>query len=303
MDSPEMKRIYGPWELAGKAQLSISVKGDYATGLAAGSMRIERLFVKNDEAGFAVDNVNMDFPFEYYFTPQSEGGSMILVDKSRILENENFRARENFSIGSIRARHPSRDVPFEYVKDISASMFFSRNAFEIVTLKARTLDGSLHGRNILFNLADMDPANMEFRVVMELTNMDVGKLDDPDPRRRSRGAELSLNADISGRGVDIRRELTPRGYVNIHKIGEKFGNRLFKGLSSERGRSKLGIAQLVYDNAVIPRAFNYTLDRGLMYATVTFRKKAIGMIVGPEQTVEFDRMPLQEYLRKVQEVE
>jgi hypothetical protein len=176
-------------------------------------------------------------------------------------------------------------------------------------MKAEVLDGSLQGRDILFNLADMNPEHMEFRLVMDVTNVDIGRLDDPDPRRKTRGAELSLNADITGRGLEILvepgldKELAWKGNINIHKIGEEFGNRLFKGLSQEKGKSKLGIFQFAYDNAVIPTGFNYSIDLGLMYTTVSFYRKTIGYAIGPEVKAEFDRIPIQEYLRKVREVE
>jgi hypothetical protein len=39
-----------------------------------------------------------------------------------------------------------------------------------------------------------------------------------------------------------------------------------------------------------------------MYADVSFKSKAIGYIIGiKDDRVKFDRIPIQEYLRKVQE--
>jgi hypothetical protein len=47
-------------------------------------------------------------------------------------------------------------------------------------------------------------------------------------------------------------------------------------------------------------SFNFNLDKGLVYTTVRLSKKTLGLIIGVEDDrVEFDRIPIQEYLRKV----
>ncbi|MDY6935613.1 MAG: hypothetical protein SVZ03_15490 [Spirochaetota bacterium] len=300
IDSPKMKPVYGPWETSGLIQLAAHMSGDLMTGRAKGSLQIDNLFVKNEEEMISVEDLNFNFPFEYYFTPENKGVSRILLDKSQIIDNENFKERENFTIKSIKAKHPAREMSFEYLKDFAATMFFRNNTFEIVKLKAYVLDGSLYGRDILFNLADMKLENMEYRLILDVPNVDIGKLDDPDPHHKKRDAELSLNANFVGRGVDFSKELNMKGYINIYKIGEKFANRLLKGLNTEKGKSKLGMAQFVVDNSMDVEGFNFNLDKGLMYPTVTFSRKAIGFLFGIENNrVKYDRMPIQEYLRSV----
>ncbi len=302
LNSPTMKSIYDPWKIKGRFLLNTVVRGDLKNGKAHGDLRIERFYVRNDKMKLAVDDVNLDFPFEYYFTPRYRGESRIAVDKSQVIENENFRERENFTIKSIRSKHPARDVQFEYMKDFGATMFFRNNTFEILKLRAYVLDGALYGRDILFNLADMKPDNMEFRIVLDVTNVDIGKMDEPDPAKKTRDAELSLNANFDGRGVDIKKELNIKGFVNIYKIGEKFANRLMKGLSEEKGKSKLGLAQPIMDNFMLPKRFSFNLDKGLVYTTVSIERKTVSKLMGvsiKNDQIRFERIPIQEYLRKV----
>jgi len=303
--APEFAAVYGPWKVKGLVDVGAAVRGDMKSGKAYGSIKIGHFFAQNAEERVFVDDLNMDFPFEFYFTPRYRGESRIATDKSLLISNENFREKANFTIASIRAKHPARDISFQYLKDFSALMFFRENTFEVPVMRAYVLDGSLYGRNILFNLADMKPRNMEFRMALDVTNVDIGVLDDPDARKKTRDAELSLNANFSGKGVDIDRELSAQGYINIYKIGEKFANRLLKGLSTEKGKSKLGgVAQFAVDNSMNVKDFNFNLDRGLVYATVGFSRRTIGYLFGvKDEKVEFDRMPIQEYLRKVREVE
>jgi len=190
----------------------------------------------------------------------------------------------------------------EYLKDLRATMSFRNNTFEIARLRAYVLDGALYGRNILFNLADMKKQNMEFNLVLDVTNVDIGKLDEQEAAKKKRDAELSLNANFKGHGLDISRELSMEGFINIHKIGDKFANRLLKGLSTEKGQSKLGaIGQFAVDNSMNVTGFRFNLDKGLVYATVTFSRRTFGYLLGVKnERVEFERMPIQEYLRKVQ---
>lgn len=306
LNAPELNAVYGPWQLAGLFKLNASVKGDLKKGKAFGNIRIEKLFVKNDQGALrSINDLNLNFPFEYYFTPRYSGESRITVDKSSVIENENFREKENFTIKSVWIKHPSREDSLECLKDFSATMFFRNNTFEIVQLKAYVLDGSFYGRNILFNLADMKKENMEFKMVLDITNVDIGKLDNVDPKKKKRDAEISLNANFTGHNVDMSKEINMKGFINISKVGEKFANRLLKGLSEQKGESKLGgIGQFVVDNFQKVKGFNFTLDKGLVYTTVSLDRRLLGFLATfQDEKISFERMPIQEYLRKVREAE
>ncbi len=298
-DMPKAREMYQKWTLSGAVEIAARQKGDLKTGTASGAVKVSHFNVKNPEKKMEVADFNLNFPFEYNHLAEL-GESRIAVDKSILIDSSFFREKENFTIRSIKAKHPSRDVAFEYLKDFSTTMFFRNNTFEIPNMRAYVMGGALYGRNILFALADLDQDNMEYNLTLDVTNVDIGLLDEPDPKMRTRDAELSLNAQFKGRGVNVKKELTPAGYINIHKIGDSFANKLLKGLSTEKGKSKLGIAQIPVDNSMMVDRFNFNLDKGLVYTTVTFRRKALGWLVGIEQDkVQFDRIKLQEYLRNI----
>lgn len=299
LDIPQLTEVFEKWALSGNIEIAARQKGDLKTGTALGSVKIAHLHIKNPEEKIYIEDFNLNFPFEY--THQIRlSESRIAIDKSTLMENEFFREKDNFTIKSISIKHPARDIQFQIVKDFSATMFFRDNTFEIPTMKAYVMGGGFYGRNILFALRDFKTDNMEYSLTLDVTNVDIGLLDEPNPLKRTRDAELSLNAQFKGRGVDVKKELTPVGYINIHKIGDKFANRLLKGLSSEKGKSKLGIAQYPVDNSMMVSGFNFNLDKGLVYTTVTFKRKAIGWLVGVEQNkIQFERIKLQEYLRNI----
>ncbi|MCU0821698.1 MAG: hypothetical protein MUC95_04395, partial [Spirochaetes bacterium] len=310
LNSPEMKSIYGPWKLSGLFELSAAMKGDLKTGTANGKIFIDKFFVRNDESKLSVDDINMDFPFEYNFKAAGPGESRIAVNKAEVIDNANFKAKENFRIKSIKSKHPARDIQFEFVKDFAAIMFFRNNAFEIVKLKTYVLDGAVYGRDIIFNLADMPYTgsfkNVEYRLILDVTNVDIGYLDNPDPKAKTRNAELSLNANFSGTGLDMfigkgkdrSKELRVKGFININKVGKDFANKLMKGLNEHKGESKLGVVQPVMDNVTTVRGLNYNLDMGLMYANVSFERRLLDFVITVEE-IHYDRISIQEYLNSL----
>ncbi|MCL1833941.1 MAG: hypothetical protein FWG49_05495, partial [Leptospirales bacterium] len=303
LNNPSMKNIFGGWDSSGMVKLSAFMKGDLDTGKANGSLQFKDFIIKNDKEMTAVSGLNMDFPFEYKFKTESVIKSSLSVNQSAVLESDHFSDKPNFTIASVRAKHPARNISYEYMKDLSANMQFKDNTLNIKNLKASVMDGSIYGRSILFNLADFKTENMEFKLIFDVVDIDIARLDDPVSKRSDK-AELFLNANVSGRGLNINKELTATGYITISKIGSKFASRLMKGLSEEQGKSKLGApVQYVVDRSM-PKSFDFRLDNGLVYTTVEFSRNLLNLLVRVENNkIEYDRIPIQEYLRKVSEAE
>ncbi len=299
LDAPNTKS-FGEWKLSGKAEINALMKGDIKTGKATGNIVMNNINVENPSKKISVSGIELDFPFEYLFKSKDASETMLTYSKSRIIDSDLFKDKINFKIKSIKAKHPARDLSFEYLSNLKAAMYFKENVFQIKSLKANLIGGSLSSKDILFNLSNFKTENMEFSITADLTNMNIGLLDEPDAFNRREDALLSLNANFSGRGVNINKELTAKGYIHIYKVGEKFANSLMKGLSVEKGKSKLGSAQFALDNTMNIESFNFNLDKGLVYTTVLLTKKTLGVIIAVEEDkVEFDRIPIQEYLRKV----
>ncbi len=304
LNNPAMKSVAGPWMTSGKIRLDAAMKGDLEKGRAWGSMVFENFNMKNDEQKLAVDSMNMNFPFEYAFTAAADQKSYISITQEKVLDTSRFRPEPNFTIKSVKAQHPARDISYEYMSNFSSHIIFKNNVFSISDLRSSIMGGSLYGRSILFNLADFNTENMEFNLVIDGNNIDIGRLDNPDPMAKSSEAELSFNANFSGKGLNIEKELTATGSISIYKIGQDFANRLMKGLSEEQGKSKLGgPVQWIVDNAMGIKGFDFRLDRGLVYATVTFQRRGLSFLGTVDRSrVDFERIPIQEYLRKVAEV-
>ena len=302
LNNPVMKNIFGAWDSSGMIKLSAFMKGDLDTGKANGSLVFKDFIIRNNEAMMSVSGFNMDFPFEYKFKTDKELKSSLSINQSVVMDNDRFNDKPNFTIASVKAKHPARNMSYEYMKDFSAHMQFKDNVFNIRDLKASIMDGSVYGRSILFNLADFKTENMEFKFVLDVVNIDIARLDDPVSKPGDKRADLFLNANLWGRGLNINKELTATGYITISKIGSQFADRLLKGLSEEQGKSKLGApVQFVVDRS-LPKSFDFRLDNGLVYTTVEFSRNIVSMLVRVgDNKIEYDRIPIQEYLRKVSE--
>jgi hypothetical protein len=303
-DARKKRRIMGEMDIEGLLDISASMKGDLESGSAAGAVRMEGLSVNSREKLLSLKNLNLNFPFRYGFRKKPAGESLLTVRKNQIIENPHFQDKPNFTIASISARHPARKISVEYLKDFQSYIAFKDNLFEISGLRAYILDGSLYGRRILFSIADLNTHNMEYLLELDATNIDIDRLDRPDLKEKTRRAELSFNANIAGRDLDIGRQLNMDGYVNIHKIGTDFANSLMKGLSEKKGKSILGIAQPVLDNSMTIREFNFDILNGLIYSKVSLNRRLLGNLFRiKDDTIEFERIPIQEYLRKVRKGE
>lgn len=304
LNNSAMRNIFGPWATSGMMKLTAGMKGDLDTGVVKGNLVFSGFNLKNDEMMLALNGLDMNFPFEYELAARKAVQSYLAVTQKQVIESEHFRDKPNFTIRSFSFKHPVRQRKIEYMKDFSAYMFFRENVFRIADLKASVMDGSLYGRSIMFNLADFKTHHMEFDLVLDATNINIGRMDEPDYRKAiPKDAELSLSANFSGKGLNINRELAVSGYINIYEIGTDFANRLMKGLSQEKGKSKLGQpVQFIVDNSMGIEGFDFKLDKGLAYPTVRLWRKVISVLAVVDRSeVRFDRIPVQEYLRKVTE--
>ena len=286
--------------LSGKAEVNAIFRGGLNNGMASGRVNVKKLDFSDSVSKLSVNGLNMNFPFEYSLKKAAASVSMLAKDKAPLISNSNLAEKDNFSIDSVKMKHPSRDEQIEIAREIRASMAFSDNAFRINSFSALALNGSVASDGIFFNLADMKTKNMEYRLSLKVSNIDIAKMSRVESSRSTKG-ELSLNMDISGRSVDFSSEFPDvNGYINIYKIEDKFANRLMKELSEEKGKSKLGVTQKIVDHFNLPKVFYFNIDSGNIYATVLLKRKTIGNILHIEDDkIQYDRISLKEYLGKV----
>ncbi len=295
--APRAPVNFGDYTLSGVLNVFLRLKGTMQSLVAKGSLQAHILTLSNNTRLF-VGPVDMDIPIAY-----SMGQSFKMpFDSADVLNIQLFKQKANFSVGKIVAQHPSRNIPFEYLSNLHGYIGFNRNMVEIKDVRARVLKGTITLKELNFNLADLNPKNMEFRMMLNANDIDIGTLDKPESVKINKDSLLSLNAQVAGKNLNIAEDFDISGSVNIYKVGEQFANRLFKGINEERGKSKLGMAQFAVDNSLIITGFDFYIDKGLVYPTVLFRKKVLGVFVTVNnERVRYERIPVIEFFNRVRE--
>lgn len=301
VDASRAPNVLGPWDVSGLLEMQAAFKGNLENGVASGSILIDDFNMKNEDMMFDLAGLNVYFPFSYNLAEKDSPASILKVGKEDVIDNAYFRESPNFRMKSLDAAHPARDESFRYIADLEAFLEFENNIFRITGLRTYFLEGSIHGNKIAFNPADLNPSNMEFVFELDVTNVNVARLDSPDAAPRRSDAVFSMNSNLSGKGLDIGREISWKGYINIHKIGERFASHLLQGLGPKKGESSQDdITKTVLDNSMYVEGFDFRLDRGLIYSNVILKRGVLGYLVGIEDNkIEFERMPIQEYLRNI----
>lgn len=296
--APRIPVTFGDYTLSGIMQVFLKLKGTMQTLVAKGSVQSQKLILSNASSKIFVGPVDMDMPIAY-----TMGQSFTMpFDSTDVMNIQLFKQKENFLIGKIVAVHPSRNIAFEYGKDVHGYIGFKRNMLEIKNMQAHIMGGIVTLKEFSFNLADLNPQHMEFRTALNAHDIDIGKLDKPESIRINKDSLLSLNAQVEGKNLNIGQDFDISGTINIYKVGERFANRLFKGLNEDRGKSKLGMAQFAVDNSLVITGFDFYLDKGLVYPTVFFRKKVLGIFVTVNnEQVRYERIPVIEFFNRVRE--
>ncbi|MGQ9842243.1 MAG: AsmA family protein [Spirochaetota bacterium] len=296
--APQVPVTFGDYTLSGIMQVFLKLKGTLQSLVAKGSIKSRQLILSNGVSKLFVGPVDMNIPIAY-----TMGQSFTMpFDSADVLNIQLFKQKENFSIGKIVAPHPSRNIAFEYGKDVHGYIGFERNMLEIKNLQTHIMGGTVMLKEFSFNLADLNPQHMEFKTAVNAHDIDIGKLDKPESVRINKDSLLSLNAQVQGKNLKIGQDFDISGTINIYKVGERFANRLFKGLNEERGKSKLGMAQFAVDNSLVITGFDFYLDKGLVYPTVFFKKKVFGIFVSVNnEQVRYERIPVIEFFNRVRE--
>ncbi len=304
-----LKDMYGGWNLKGLVSMNAHMRGNNKNGSVSGNILIKNLDVEHkdrenpDAKIVSLSGMNLDFPYEYRFMKEYTGLSKITRDKASLITNDNFKTKRNFTIDSVKIAHPSRPKQYlEVVNGLNGTMQFKNNSFDIVNLQASVLGGSLTMKDTLFYLADFSVDNMEYNLGLDIVNMNMGRLDRPDSTATD--AYLSLTSSVSGKGVDFSKKISSKGNINIYKVGEKVAGKLMKGLQDEKGRSKIGSTQTVVDNTMSIQGFDFYMDGGNVYTTVKLDPRTVARASGiriQNNQIKYDRIPIQEFMRSVQE--
>ncbi|MCB1169087.1 MAG: hypothetical protein KDK25_02075, partial [Leptospiraceae bacterium] len=264
-----------------------------------------------------IEKLNLNLPIRH---------NMAMKDPVRLsdtssglaLTDTGFRSEPNFSVRFVASSHTPggtyKPESYFYLGSLDANKGFGmsarvdyrRNVFMIDWLDARIYkprdpdtgelwvsDGTIQGKRIFFNAADLAPANMEYAGFLQIHNLNLAPFF-PDSDSSFDGI-VSGDLSVTGRDLsDFIRNTNMR--LSIYRISEEFTG--FAG-------------RLLIPNDVIAFAVNNTLEipaiqvelkGGLIYTSVKVKRPSLlslSLVVRPsEEEIRQERIPLAEFLER-----
>ena len=122
-----------------------------------------------------------------------------------------------------------------YVDDINLDFIIQNEKIEIPYFSLHLYDGNMSG---LFsvNLHQGNPEDIEWYIKANVSRLNSAKLL-PKRKVKTRGSDLNMNLELSGKGIDPQQDLTLQGYLYVTKIGPKFTDNVLRSLDP-RGTDK-----------------------------------------------------------------
>lgn len=249
---------------------------------------------------YLLEDVIAKIPIEHNLARNVED-SLIVGDKSIFIKNYGRNQPSNLTIGHVLGTHPSiPNLPFEYVKrqkegpGLTASIEYKENYANIESLRSYSLDGLVLGKNMVFNLGNLDPKSMEFRGNFLIRDIDLKQLMAPKVRDKIDDGKLKADLNISVR--DLSEPVANLDlFFSIFQIGRDFGKSALNVISPQNF-----IIDRITDSYTINK-IDISLSKGLVYADVYFNRSLLSLLVNLEDgKISQQRMPLANFLKRAQ---
>lgn len=249
---------------------------------------------------FLLEEVIAKIPIQHNLARNNED-SLIIGDKSIFIKNYGRNHPANLTIGQVLGTHPNiPNLPFEYVKrqkdapGLTAFIEYKENYANIESLKSYSLDGLVLGKNMIFNLGNLDPRSMEFRGNFLIRDIDLKQLMAPKVRDKIDDGKLKADLNISVR--DLSEPVANLDlFFSIFQIGRDFGKSALNVISPQNF-----LIDRITDSYSINK-IDVSLSKGLVYADVYFNRSLLSLLINLEDgKISQQRMPLANFLKRAQ---
>ncbi|TGM59289.1 LIC_11026 family protein [Leptospira vanthielii] len=249
---------------------------------------------------YLLEEVIAKIPIQHNLARASED-SLIVGDKSIFIKNYGRNNPPNLTIGQVLGTHPNiPNLPFEYVKrqkdtpGLTAFIEYKENYANIESLRSYSLDGLVLGKNMIFNLGNLDPKSMEFRGNFLIRDIDLKQLMAPKVRDKIDDGKLKADLNISVR--DLSEPVANLDlFFSIFQIGRDFGKSALNVISPQNF-----LIDRITDSYSINK-IDVSLSKGLVYADVYFNRSLLSLLINLEDgKISQQRMPLANFLKRAQ---
>lgn len=249
---------------------------------------------------YVLEEVIAKIPIQHNLARNNED-SLIVGDKSIFIKNYGRNNPPNLTVGQVLGTHPNiPNLPFEYIKrqkdgpGLSAFIEYKENYANIESLRSYSLDGLVLGKNMVFNLGNLDPKSMEFRGNFLIRDIDLKQLMAPKVRDKIDDGKLKADLNISVR--DLSEPVANLDlFFSIFQIGRDFGKSALNVISPQNF-----LIDRITDSYSINK-IDISLSKGLVYADVYFNRSFLSLLINLEDgKISQQRMPLANFLKRAQ---
>lgn len=300
----ERTEIFPGHFIRGKMNLTGKLDGN----IAKGNVNVTNFYYNKGK--LKINDMNLKFPFKHNLLLK-KNLKLAYTNKERIIKNYNFSRPYNMSIRSIEMAHPIRPqetflaaYPVEDLNGVNATIYYDDNVLQMPIMHVYTLNGLVTLKDILFNVGNGKPAQMEYIVQAQVKNTDLKQLIPPTKAKAIRDGSVHMDITFSGQGIkkDIAKTLEElNGNIAVYKVGQEFGKQALKVVKP----NSMPFIDLAVDQSIIIDRMDMDFKEGLVYAQVFYHKGILGAFIGPagNQLIQ-ERIPVTEYWQRArQEVE
>jgi hypothetical protein len=189
-----------------------------------------------------------------------------------------------------------------FATDINIDMSIQNERIEIPQFSLKAYDGNLSGL-MYANLHEGLLDQIEWRIKANLTRLNSAKLL-PSARLRSRGAELNMNLELSGQGVDPTSEFEVGGYLYVTKIGPQFTDNVLRSLDPKGTDKSIQDTRRLLNWGYKPKLISFEIKHDNLYPKIYLTKANLLTKLIPLNLaggkIELARIPLKMFLSNLE---
>ncbi|MFZ5517386.1 MAG: AsmA family protein [Candidatus Zhuqueibacterota bacterium] len=188
------------------------------------------------------------------------------------------------------------------VSDMNIDLHIQNEMVEIPRFSLKLYDGNMAGM-LTLNAHTGEPENIEWKIKADLSRLNSARLL-PSTRRSEKDADLNLNLELHGLGVDPATRLDVAGYLYVTKIGPQFTDNVLQSLDPK------GIDKSIQDTRTLlnwgykPRLISFEIKHDNLYPSIHLVKgklltKLIPLNLAGGNKIELARIPIKFFLANV----
>ncbi len=289
-------------QFEGDIDFNINIEGRYVTGEIKSqnsNIQIQSNCLNPPCPRYLIKGLYLNIPLSYDLL-NVHYEELIQGNKENFVQNYGFTKPSNFKVYSVEGSHPihtdkmiSYITPTENSPGLTGFIEFKDNFLTIDNLKIYALNGVIFARDILFNLADGSPENMQYAGVLQIRDIDVKPLLDERAQNKIDNGKLRADLNFSGSNLTDPIGNTDLSF-SIFQIGSDFGKSAINIVSP---------TNLITDYIINSYSVNRVeieLTKGLVYTKVKFNKSILNKIaLGLENDeLKQERVPIASFLNR-----